>query len=63
MLFKLPVTKGEATSLRGSLFEGSPNSSFYGSPGQGEEALPRLVWGAFKDLEPKIIRTICYSSD
>lgn len=59
MLFKLPLAKGEATFLRGSLFEGSPNSSFYGSPKQREEALPRLVWGAFKDLEPKIIRTIC----
>lgn len=63
MLFQSPLAKGVATFLRGSLFEGSPNSSFYGSPRQGEEALPWLVWGAFKDLELKIIRTICYSSD
>ena len=42
MLF-LSLAKREALILRTSLFEGSPNSSFYGSPRQGEE-VPSPDW-------------------
>ena len=39
----LSLAKGEALILKRSLFEGSPNSSFYGGPRQGEE-VPSPDW-------------------